>query len=69
MASWHQQQNPAGLLALWTPHPTKWKCIRDTYGHFASCMTFDNAVHAREYAAKTGDMLLAPANNKESNRG
>lgn len=66
MSTWHQDRNPSALQALWTPDPTKWKCISDKYGGFASCMTFDDEASARQYAAKTGDIVLPP---KTTNQG
>jgi hypothetical protein len=60
VSSWHQDRNPGGLRALWTPHPTKWKCVSDRAGQLASCMSFDDEAEARAYAAKTGGILIPP---------
>jgi len=60
MATWHQSQNQAAIKALWTPHATKWKCISDKHDRPASCMTFDDRKSAKEYAERTGDILIAP---------
>jgi len=63
MASWHQLKNQSALVALWTPPPTSWKCVADTPGEPASCMTFDNEADAKRYCEKTGDVLIAPRKN------
>lgn len=60
MSTWHQQRNPRALAALWTPHPTEWKCVSDKYGQCASSISFQEEQDARAYAAKTGDTLIPP---------
>lgn len=60
MATYHQERNAAGLRALWTPEPGRWKCISDKRGRMASCMSFDNEKDALAYCANTGDVLLPP---------
>lgn len=65
MASWHQNQNGAGLSSLWAPDPSRWKCISDKPGRFASCMSFETEEQARAYAAKTGDIIIPPANARK----
>lgn len=60
MSTWHQDNNQAAIGALWSPHPTKWKCISDRHGCMASCTTFDSEGEARAYALKTGDVLVCP---------
>lgn len=62
MSTWHQDKNPAGLMQLWLPHPTKWKCISDKLHQHASSMTFEDEAQARAYARKTGDILIPPEN-------
>lgn len=61
MATWHQQRNPAGLQALWKPHPTEWKCVSDKHNQFASSMSFTDETEARAYAKRTGNVLIPPA--------
>lgn len=60
MATWHQQQNPAALRALWTPEPGKWKCVCDRPGQMAGCVTFDNRQKALDYCDNTGAILVPP---------
>lgn len=60
MSTWHQDQNPAALAALWRPHPVNWKCISDKVGEPASSMSFPDEASARQYALQTGDVLIAP---------
>lgn len=60
MSTWHQERNPAGIAALWAPHPTKWKCISDRHGQFATSMMFEDEAAAKAYAAKTGDVVIPP---------
>lgn len=60
MSTWHQSKNTSALMALWSPHPTKWKCVSDRFDRPASCMTFDSKEDAEAYALKTGDVVIAP---------
>lgn len=60
MSTWHQERNQHGLSKLWEQHPTLWKCISDTHGKFASCMTFATEEEAQNYVSKTGDILIPP---------
>lgn len=60
MSTWHQSKNKTALMDLWSPHPTNWKCIHDTYDRPASCMSFDNKEDAEAYALKTGAVVIAP---------
>lgn len=60
MATWHQRNNPAALTALWTPHPTRWKCVSDRWNRPAGSIVFDSAAEANAYAAKTGDVVIPP---------
>ena len=59
MSTWHQQQNPTALAALWAP-TDKWKCVSDKPGLPAGCMSFDDEADARRYCARTGDVLIPP---------
>lgn len=60
MATWHQAKNQLALALLWAPDPVRWKCVHDRYNQPASAIKFDTEQEARAYAARTGDVVIAP---------
>lgn len=64
MATWHQSRNQTGLIALWAPDDTAWKCVTDKPGEFASAMLFRRKRDAERFARRTGAYLVAPRRYK-----
>ena len=58
MATWHQNKNRAGMIALYSKPAKGYRVVNDKPGEFASAVEFTVKRKAERFAKRTGGIIL-----------